>query len=70
MSKENKLQESTGQTLTTPVVRGSCINTEIYNTLSNLSNSIGETITEYHWRESCRLMKMMEDENMVKITWR
>ena len=34
--------------LTIPVVSGSYINTEIYNLLNKLSNSVGETITEYH----------------------
>ena len=57
------------QASSTPVVSGSYINTEIYNCLNKLSNSIGETITEYHWREFCGLMKMMEDAKMVEITW-
>jgi hypothetical protein len=53
-----------------PVVSGSYINTEIYNCLNKLSNSVGEVITEYHWREFCGLMKMMEDDRMVEITWK
>lgn len=70
MEKEQNLENSTEQALTIPVVSGSYINTEIYNTLNKLSNSVGETITEYHWREFCGLMKMMEDEKMVEITWK
>lgn len=51
------------------VIKGNDINTEIYNTLNKLSNSVGQTITEYHWREFCELMKMMEDEKMVEIVF-
>ncbi len=69
MKKEQNLENSTEQALTIPVVSGSYINTEIYNCLNKLSNSVGETITEYHWREFCGLMKMMEDEKMVEIKW-
>lgn len=58
------------ETLNTPVVSGSYINTEIYNTLNKLSNSVGETITEYHWRDFCELMKMMEDQKMIKISYK
>lgn len=37
----------------------------IYRFLNNISNTVGETITEYHWREACELMKRMEDEELV-----
>ena len=69
MGKEQNLKSSTEQALTIPVVSGSYINTEIYKCLNKLSNSVGETITEYHWREFCGLMKMMEDEKMIAIKW-
>jgi hypothetical protein len=68
-TEDSKLEAQTEQ-LDIPVVSGSYINTEIYNCLDKLSNSVGETITEYHWREFCGLMKMMEDEKMVEITWK
>ncbi len=67
--EKSKLKAQKKQ-LDIPVVSGSYINTEIYNCLNKLSNSVGETITEYHWREFCGLMKMMEDEKMVEITWK
>ena len=38
----------------------------IYKVLSLMSNKVGEKITEYHWREFCGLMKIMEDEKMIK----
>lgn len=53
-----------------PIINGNYINTEIYKCLEKLSNSVGETITEYHWREFCGLMKMMEDEKLITITWK
>ncbi len=34
----------------------------IYQFLYRISNTVGQTITEYHWREACELMKLMEDE--------
>ena len=68
-TEESKLEAQREQ-LNIPVVSGSYINTEIYNCLNKISNSVGETITEYHWREFCGLMKMMEDEKMVEITWK
>lgn len=37
----------------------------IYRFLNNISNTVGQTITEYHWREACELMKRMEDEELV-----
>ena len=67
-TEESKLEAQQEQ-LDIPVVSGSYINTEIYNCLNKLSNSVGETITEYHWREFCGLMKMMEDEKMIEIKW-
>jgi len=70
MNTEKSKIETQKQQLDIPVVSGSYINTEIYTCLNKLSNSIGETITEYHWREFCGLMKMMEDEKMVEITWK
>jgi hypothetical protein len=70
MNTEKSKTETQKQQLDIPVVSGSCINTEIYNCLNKLSNSVGETITEYHWREFCGLMKMMEDEKMVEINWK
>lgn len=57
------------ENLNTPVIDGDYINKEIYNFLNKISNSVGDTITEYHWREVCGLMKMMEDEKMVEIKW-
>lgn len=42
------------------------LNNDIYDTLNHLSNSVGKTITEYHWREFCSLMKRMEDEKLVE----
>ena len=66
--KKNSNKESL-ENVNIPVVIGSHINTEIYNCLNKLSNSVGEKITEYHWREFCDLMKMMEDEKMVEIKW-
>lgn len=57
------------ENLNRPVVSGNYINTEIYRCLDKLSNSVGETITEYHWREFCELMKMMVDEKMIEINW-
>jgi hypothetical protein len=68
METEKSNLEAQHEQLDIPVVSGSYINTEIYNCLNKLSNSVGETITEYHWREFCGLMKMMEDEKMVVIT--
>ena len=70
MKTEESELETQQEQLDIPVVSGSYINTEIYNCLNKLSNSVGETITEYHWREFCGLMKMMEDEKMVEITWK
>ena len=68
---KNTQQEQVGQEqLNMPVVSGSYINVEIYNCLNKLSVSVGEIITEYHWREFCGLMKMMEDEKLVEITWK
>lgn len=55
--------------ITKPLIVGNTTNVEIYKCLDLLSNSVGEVITEYHWREFCGLMKMMEDEKMVEIKW-
>ena len=68
--KLNVLDSVETDKVITPVVSGSYINTEIYKCFELLSNSVGETITEYHWREFCGLMKMMEDEKMVNIEWK
>ena len=38
---------------------------ELYKFLYHISNSVGDTITEYHWREACELMKFIEDENLL-----
>jgi hypothetical protein len=70
MKTDKSKLEAQQEQLDIPVVSGSYINTEIYNCLNKLSNSVGEVITEYHWREFCGLMKMMEDEKMVEITWK
>jgi len=43
------------------------LNEEIYKFLDKISNTVGETITEYHWREVCDLMKAMEDNKIVSI---
>lgn len=56
--------------LTTPVVTGSYINKEIYDCLNEISNCVGEKITEYHWFKLCKLMKTMEDLKMVEVIWR
>lgn len=70
METEKSKLKAQQEQLDIPVVSGSYINTEIYRCLNKLSNSVGETITEYHWREFCGLMKMMEDEKMVEIEWK
>ena len=61
MKDVESTQTTEQQALNIPVVSGSYINTEIYNCLNKLSNSVGETITEYHWREFCELMKMRKN---------
>lgn len=48
-------------------IGGNRINVEIYKCLDRLSNSVGQTINEYHWRELCGLMKKMEDEKFIII---
>lgn len=50
-----------------PTIKGIPIAIEIYKCLERLSNNIGETTTEYHWREFCGLMKTMEDEKMIEV---
>lgn len=49
------------------IVKGNYTNVEIYRFLEHISHTVGETITEYHWREVCELMKLMEDGKMVKV---
>lgn len=66
--KTNIVDDSSNQM--TPVVSGSDIHKEIYKCLEELSNNIGTTLNEYHWREICGLMKSMEDEELIKITWK
>ncbi len=48
-------------------IGGNRINVEIYKCLDRLSNSVGQTINEYDWRELCGLMKKMEDEKIIII---
>lgn len=48
-------------------ITGDYINVEIYRFLDSISHNVGEKITEYHWREVCELMKIMEDEKQVKV---
>lgn len=67
--KNKNLTELHNSKLNIPVISGNYVNVFIYNCLDKLSNSVGETITEYHWREFCDLMKMMEDEKMVEIKY-
>lgn len=50
-----------------PRICGNQINVEIYKCLDRLSNSVGQTINEYHWRELCGLMERMEDEKIIII---
>lgn len=42
-------------------------NAQIYRFLDIIANTVGNTITEYHWREACELMKLMEDEGLVGV---
>lgn len=48
-------------------IKGSYFNIEMYKFLNLISNSVGQTITEYHWREACYLIKTMEDNKLVEI---
>ena len=41
-------------------------NAHIYRFLDRIANTVGNTITEYHWREACELMKLIEDEGLVE----
>ena len=50
-----------------PTIKGTPIGIQIYKCLEYLSHNIGETTTEYHWREFCGLMKTMEDEKMIEV---
>lgn len=34
---------------------------DIHKFLDKISNSVGETITEYHWREACGLIKELDE---------
>lgn len=40
-----------------PTIIGGKLNVENYKCLNHLSNSVGQTITEYDWRDLCGLMK-------------
>lgn len=35
---------------------------EVLIFLEHIANSVGETITEYHWREAIGLIQMIEDD--------
>lgn len=64
---DEKVVSTNNEEVFTPVVYGNFPNKEIYDFLNNISNSVGQTINEYHWREVCNLMKIMEDEKLVEI---
>lgn len=64
---ELKVESVDGNLPHKPRICGNQINVEIYKCLDRLSNSVGQTITEYHWRELCGLMKKMEVEKIIII---
>lgn len=36
---------------------------EIKRFLNNITDTVGDTITEYHWREACELMIKIDEVN-------